>query len=327
MVNSISLSQLPPPPPDKTGWPWTEETAPLPLTMADGSAWPRVSIVTPSYNHGQFIEETIRSILLQGYPNLEYIIIDGGSTDNNVEIIKKYEPWMAYWVSEKDRGQAHAINKGFSRATGELAGWMNSDDIYFPGAIKTVVIHWVANGRPNSLITGTKLKGNSSLDTISRLVQSPYTIQHLVEKNIIEQPSTFYPLGLLRKVGCIDERYRMSMDYDLWLRMARYGAAFSFLGADLAITRNHPLAKTSRFQRLSLTEVIQSVWRNYRIIPELWLKKFITVWVVPEGLKSGFIRSFFYLIRDILLKLSVIILRWLDLLEYHEERYTSPRLE
>ena len=96
----------------------------MPPVRPDGSAWPRISIVTPSYNQGQFIEETIRSILLQGYPDLEYIIIDGGSTDQSVEIIRKYEPWLTYWVSEKDRGQSHAINKGFERASGEIRGYI-----------------------------------------------------------------------------------------------------------------------------------------------------------------------------------------------------------
>src|ERR1700738_1526878 len=110
-----------------TGWPWTTETPRLPAVRPDGSRWPRITIVTPSFNQGQFIEETIRSVLLQGYPNLEYIIIDGGSTDNTVEIIKKYEPWIACWVSEKDRGQSDALNKGFARATGQILAWLCSD--------------------------------------------------------------------------------------------------------------------------------------------------------------------------------------------------------
>src|SRR5262245_50300660 len=110
-----AVAELPPPPSGKTGWPWTDETPPLPSTQPDGSPWPRISIVTPSYNQSEFIEETIRSVLLQGYPDLEYIIIDGGSTDQSLDIIRKYARWLAYWISEKDRGQSHAINKGFER--------------------------------------------------------------------------------------------------------------------------------------------------------------------------------------------------------------------
>jgi len=134
-MRRANLAELSPPPPGKTGWPWTEESPQLPDTMPDGSPWPRISIVTPSYNQGQFIEETIRSVLLQGYPNLEYIIIDGGSSDGSVEIIKKYEPWLAYWVSEKDRGQSHAINKGLFRSTGEILAWLNSDDLLIWGSL------------------------------------------------------------------------------------------------------------------------------------------------------------------------------------------------
>src|SRR5262245_48085578 len=123
-----TLAELPPPPAGKSGWPWTAETRALPSYRPDGSVWPRLSIVTPSYNQGEFIEETIRSVLLQGYPNLEYIIMDGRSDDNSVDIIKKYEPWLASWSSEKDAGQADAINRGMANASGAYLNWLNSDD-------------------------------------------------------------------------------------------------------------------------------------------------------------------------------------------------------
>ena len=100
--------------------------------------YPKITVVTPNYNYGHYLEETIRSVLLQGYPNLEYIIIDGGSTDNSVEIIKKYESYVTYWESKPDRGQTHAINKGLERATGEIFNWINSDDILMPGALLAI---------------------------------------------------------------------------------------------------------------------------------------------------------------------------------------------
>src|SRR5262245_2264682 len=114
------LSALPPPPPGRDGWPWTVASDPLPETRPNGSAWPRISVVTPSYNQGRFLEETIRSVLLQGYPDLEYFVIDGVSTDESVAIIERYAPWLSFWVSEPDGGQVEAINKGIARATGDL---------------------------------------------------------------------------------------------------------------------------------------------------------------------------------------------------------------
>ena len=119
-VSTPTLSALPPPPDGKTGWPWTEASPSFPAFMPNGAEWPKISIITPSFNQAIYLEETIRSVLLQGYPNLEFFIIDGGSTDASVEIIRKYEKWLSGWVSEKDSGQSEAINKGFSRCTGEI---------------------------------------------------------------------------------------------------------------------------------------------------------------------------------------------------------------
>jgi glycosyltransferase involved in cell wall biosynthesis len=130
MTIAFTLKDLPPPPPGKIGWPWTKQSKPLPEKMPNGSEWPRLSIVTPSYNQGNFLEATIRSVLLQGYPNLEYILIDGGSTDSSVEIIRKYEKYLFYWHSQQDRGQADAINQGLEKSSGEILGWINSDDVY-----------------------------------------------------------------------------------------------------------------------------------------------------------------------------------------------------
>ena len=136
------LHELPPPPAGKSGWPWTVETSPLPDRMPDRSAWPLISIVTPSYNREEFLEETIRSVLLQGYPGLEFFVIDGGSSDHSVEIIRKYEKWLSGWVSEKDRGEYHAINKGLPRCTGDLITFHNSDDFYLPGAFEDAALRW-----------------------------------------------------------------------------------------------------------------------------------------------------------------------------------------
>jgi len=114
------LESLPTPPVGRSGWPWDDATPAVTLQMEDGKHWPKISIVIPSYNQGQYIEETIRSILLQGYPNLEIHIMDGGSKDMTVGIIEKYSPWLSSWVSEKDEGQSDAINKGFGRCSGEI---------------------------------------------------------------------------------------------------------------------------------------------------------------------------------------------------------------
>src|SRR5262249_23613164 len=134
-----SLAELPPAPEGKIGWPWTEESIVLPHCKPKGDSWPLITVVTPSLNQGRFLEETIRSILLQAYPNLEYFVLDGGSTDNSVEIIEKYSRWISFWVSEPDRGQSAAVNRGLRMGSGLYATWINSDDMLCKDAFATQV--------------------------------------------------------------------------------------------------------------------------------------------------------------------------------------------
>lgn len=298
-------------PDDRFGWPWIDAPPFIPHTLSEGTPWPKISIVTPSCNQAQFLEEAIRSVLLQGYPNLEYIVIDGGSTDGSVEIIKKYEPWLTYWVSEKDQGQAFAINKGFSKATGEITSWLSSDDIYLPGAFFYVAEIWINYKNSSTLITGSKLKGNATLEEITREEQSPYTIQHLLEKCNLEQPATFFPLELFQRVGGIDEKYFMALDYDLWLRMTRAGANLIFTGQDYAITRTHPTAKSRNFQQISIAESLKTVWNNYHVISSTWLKKYITYLIVPQKIKSDSIQKYFYIIRNVLYSFTMTVVEML----------------
>ncbi len=201
--------------------------------MLKGRLWPRVSIVTPSFNQAQFIEETIRSVLLQGYPNLEYLVIDGGSTDGSVEIIKKYERWLTYWVSESDRGQAHAINKGFERTTGEILAWINSDDKYCPWAFDVVgsifsacpQVEWVTSSSgitwgPTGLPTGC-----GHIDGFSR--SGFYLGQNLGSRRYfrgwIQQESTFWRRSLWERAGSqVREDLRYAVDFELWARFWQY---------------------------------------------------------------------------------------------------------
>lgn len=155
-----TLLELPPPPRGRTGWPWTIESKRLPEKMPDGRPWPRIFIVTPSYNQGQYIEETIRSVLLQGYPDLEYIIMNGGSTDGAVDVIRKYETWLTHWQSGPDGGQGTAINGGFARVTGVYFQWINSDDLLMRQALFTVA----SCGNEYALFAGSVINFTDSGD-------------------------------------------------------------------------------------------------------------------------------------------------------------------
>jgi|DewCreStandDraft_2_1066082.scaffolds.fasta_scaffold00067_92 GT2 family glycosyltransferase len=238
-----TLAELPPPPPGKTGWPWTEESPPLPATLPDGRPWPRVSIVTPSYNQAQFLEETIRSVLLQGYPDLEYIICDGGSTDGSVEIIRTYEPWLAWWCSERDAGQADAINKGWARATGEVLAWLNSDDVYLPGALACVIRRWQECPSAD-VLCGDAFEFEEPWGIIGHLRPRRVRLVDLLRWCDISQPSTFFRKSAVQAVGPLDTVLHYAMDYDFFVRLAAAGFAFEYVPAVLSLMRYHASSKT-----------------------------------------------------------------------------------
>ena len=237
-----NLTDLPVAPPDRIGWPWTQDSPRMPDTMPDGSPWPRVSIVTPSYNQGQYVEETIRSVLLQGYPNLEYIIVDGGSTDASVDVIRRYEPWLAYWVSEPDEGQSDAINKGFSQATGSVLAWLNSDDRLRPAGLQTLLSS--LHRQPEIGIVYGKC---SLIDERGQVTGEFPTSEFCLERHLIvdlvPQPATLFRKVVWDRCGPLREDFHYIMDYVLWTRAA-LSFPVAYLPITVADTRLHDLSKT-----------------------------------------------------------------------------------
>lgn len=180
--------------------------------------YPKISIVTPSFNQGKYIEQTILSVLEQNYPNLEYIIIDGGSTDETVDIIKKYADGIAYWVSEKDEGQTDAINKGFAKCTGELFNWINSDDYYEPGTFELLAQLYTDNPQVN--VFCGKEWGFNDLDPKEKIFHQGSVIGkdvfETIRTGIIDQPCTFWKKNSIDKLFPLDKSLRYVMDRQLW---------------------------------------------------------------------------------------------------------------
>jgi hypothetical protein len=268
-VKSIpAIESLPAPPPGRRGWPWTEETPTRAAAQtATGHAWPRISVVTPSYDQGEFIEETIRSVLLQGYPNLEYVVVDGGSTDATRVILEKYAPWLDYWVSEKDRGQAHAINKGLDRSTGTIRAYLNSDDIYLPGALQHVGNTFAATGC--DVLVGRRKPEPASTNPRD-LMRRSYWIGRWRQRKPFVQPYVYNPAGGGYSIPqeCVfwnherlnemrfDESYHFCMD-SWWFSHIYASARIVHTTRRLGMCRVHPDTKTSRMQHVLREELVR----------------------------------------------------------------------
>ena len=247
---------------------------------------PIISIVTPSYNQGSYLEETILSVLEQGYPALEFFIFDGGSTDGSLDIIQKHQDQLTFWESKPDRGQSHAINKGFRMASGEIVAWLNSDDLLAPGALKVVAQAWQQNPGVG-LITGqTEIIDQAGKPTGNIFGSEPNVINSLLSsENPVSQPSTFFSTSALKEVGFLDETLHMSMDWDLWLRIgARYPTLF--IPKMLSKSRNWEMTKTR-------TQLVRSGPEHIRIVKNFIKQNpdFLTPMQKRQALGSGYLRK------------------------------------
>lgn len=263
------LSELPPPPEGKTGWPWDRETDPA---CYEGiNDLPKISIVTPSLNQGKFIEKTIRSVLLQNYPNLEYIVMDGSSTDESAGIIEKYSGWLTHWESVADKGQTNAINKGLSRCTGDIFNWLNSDDYYEPGCFRTIASNF-EQGTTGMLAGDYRFfyHDGSEDDKLIDFKLQP-TLKETLAIVLINQPSSFFSLEFLRQLGKLDENLQYVMDQDIWKRfLFRYGQeSVKYVNELLAHFRVHSESKTyqHKFQK-EYNMIFASIARKCNLIDQ-----------------------------------------------------------
>ena len=224
---------------------------------------PLVSIITPSYNHAAFLDETIRSVLAQDYANIEYIVVDGGSTDGSVEIIQRHAGRIAKWVSEPDEGQSHAINKGFRMASGDVVAWLNSDDLYFPDAVSTAVRRF--REQPDlGLFYGHGVFVDRDGAFVRYFTEvEPYDAFRLRNcSDYIMQPTTFFRRDALFSVGLLDESLHFTMDWDLWCRFAESGCGVHYEPKLIAATRVYPETKTTAGSRARLVEIFRTLRRH-----------------------------------------------------------------
>ena len=224
---------------------------------------PKISIITPSLNQGKFLEETILSVLNQNYPNLEYVIIDGGSTDNSVAIIKRYQKHLTYWISEQDNGQADAINKGFEKTTGDIINWINSDDLLAAGSLNSLTKEIRKNPNADFYFGDYLIIDKNGRELFSRKTP-PYNFNTLFYgRQLSSQPAVFFKRNILESIGYLDESLDFCMDTEFWIRAAQMGAKFHQIKSLLGISRMHGESKTTRMQKI-LHEEHKMVVRRYK---------------------------------------------------------------
>jgi glycosyltransferase involved in cell wall biosynthesis len=233
-------------------------------------------VITPSFNQAEFIRETIESIWSQDYPNLEHIVIDGGSTDGTVEILNEYTRMgkRFRFISEPDRGQSDAINKGLQMAKGEIIGWLNSDDVYLPGAISKAV-EALSEHTDWAVVYGNAFHVNQNNYILNRYPIKPFDRKHLFEFCIICQPAAFVRKDVFEAVGGVDETLHFCMDYDLWIRISK-DYPIGYIDEDLANSRLHPACKSAvRIVDTGLPEIIKTSVKHFGTVANDWLYHYL----------------------------------------------------
>jgi glycosyltransferase involved in cell wall biosynthesis len=228
-----------------------------------------LSVVTPSFNQGQFLERTIRSVLSQEDAATEYVVMDGGSKDSSIRVLRDYQTRLR-WVSEPDRGQAHAVNKGLAATSGEIIGWVNSDDVYRPGAFRTVLAYFGAHPEAD-VVYGDADFIDEKDQAISGYPTEPWDANRLRDFCFLCQPAVFFRRRVLVRCGLLDEKLRYCMDYEYWLRLAEQGCRFVYLPAGLASSRIYTTNKTFGCRGRVHEEINEMLAGRYGTVPGHWL--------------------------------------------------------
>lgn len=244
---------------------------------------PKVSFITPSFNQGRFIKRTIESVLSQDVPDCEYVVMDGGSTDETVEILKQYEGRLR-WVSEKDNGQTHAINKGLQVTSGAIIGWLNSDDIYYPGAVLAAYEFLRANEQTD-LVYGDANYIDEADGVTGPYPTEPWNFKRFRDSCFIAQPATFFRRRVVERCGLLDERLHFCMDYDYWLRLASAGTKFAYLPRVLAGSRMYPANKTLGSTEKHHVEVLDTMRRLFGEVPDQWILNYAHMVLAKRGVE------------------------------------------